>query len=474
MEKKNQTDQEIRVRIAPSPTGVPHIGVTRTALFNFLFAKHHHGKFIVRLEDTDRTRYLAESEEKIFQILTILGLKADEGPKEGGPYSPYIQSKRLDLYQKYADELLTKNWAYWCFCSPDRLEEMRKNQQKAGQLPKYDRYCLNLPQSEIEKKLKKEKNKVIRFKIPDSGQTSWNDLIHGKVAFQNQLLDDRVLLKSDGFPTYHLAVVVDDHLMEISHVLRGDEWISSTPIHLLLYQAFGWQRPEFGHLPIILGPDKAKLSKRHGAKSVIEYSDEGYLPEALINFMVLLGWNPKTNEEIFTLDQLIKIFDIKGINPTSPIFNLEKLQWFNREWIKRVSDRELGKKLENFVPKDWDRQTIEKLVPLAKERMTTLADFSSLVDYIFTSKTVISLTKKEKEFLANYILVLEKISDWKGEKLRKASEDFVQKTKKTKKEIFMLVRRAISGKDVTLPLFESMEILGKEETLKRIESAVKQ
>lgn len=456
----------VRVRIAPSPTGVPHIGTTRTALFNFLFARHHQGKFILRIEDTDRERFIPDSVPKILEILKFLGLFYDEGP--------YYQSKRLSLYQEFAQKLVSQKKAYLCFCTPQRLAEMRKSLQKKGLPPKYDRHCLNLSKTEINKKILAGIQHTIRLKIPDKGFTSWQDLVHGRITFKNSDLDDHILLKSDGWPTYHLAVVVDDYLMKITHVLRGDEWISSTPKHLILYQALGWKPPKFVHLPIVLGADKQKLSKRHGAKSVLEYRDEGYLKEALINFMALLGWSPKSDQEVFSLEELIKIFDVDGINPTSPIFNLEKLKWFNEQWIKKLSVGDLKKRLEHFVPKDWDGRKVTKLLPLAKERMKTLKDFSVLSDYIFAENIQTSLTPDEREVLSNFLSEIKTVNIWKQDKLREVSENFAKKAKLANKEFFMLIRKSLSGREVTLPLFESMEILGKDESLKRLGASVKQ
>jgi glutamyl-tRNA synthetase len=467
--------ENIKVRIAPSPTGVPHIGVTRTALFNFLFARHNQGKFILRIEDTDRERLIPESLPQILEILRFLDIVWDEGP--------YYQSERLSLYQEFAKKLVEQEKAYFCFCTLERLDEVRYAQQKKGLPPKYDRYCLNFSREEVNKKILEGIPNTVRLKIPDKGETSWKDLVHGKITFKNSDLDDHILLKSDGWPTYHLAVVVDDYLMKISHVLRGDEWISSTPKHLILYQALGWQPPEFGHLPIVLGPDKRKLSKRHGAKSVLEYRNEGYLKEALVNFMAFLGWSPPSSakatkgekeQEIFSLEELVEKFDIGDINPTSPIFNLEKLQWFNEQWIKKLPDRDLRKRLENFVPKIWDSEVIEELIPSAKERMRTLKDFAKLSGYIFTKKIKVSLRPKEIKILRGFLAEVKKIKIWRAEKLREMSENFAKKIGLSNKELFMSIRKAISGKEVTLPLFESMEILGREEILKRIESAIKQ
>jgi len=477
MDKKRD---EIRVRTAPSPTGIPHIGFLRTTLFNWLFAKHNGGKFILRIEDTDRERYVKEAVEEIIISLQILGLEPDEGPEIGGKFGPYVQSKRIDLYQKYAKNLVEKGYAYWCFCSTDRLEKMRADQQKKGQPLRYDGECLSLSKAEVQEKLKTSKDKVIRFKFPKEGKTSWCDLIHNEISFENKLLDDRVILKSDGFPTYHLAVVVDDHLMKISYVLRGDEWISSTPLHLLLYKAFGWPAPEFGHLPLILGPDGLKLSKRHGAKPVTEYIAEGYLSEALVNFMVFLGWNPKTDEEIFSKEELVKRFDLAGVNPTSPVFNIDKLNWFNGVYIRKISSEDLAKRINEFYGKKYDLAKIEKLIPLVKERIMTLSDFEKLSDFFFqdvkVSKELLEKFGGKEMAKANLEKAkaeLSKIGDWEEGKMEKELKAYVLKNKLKMIDFFMAIRVAISGKNITPPLFGSLVILGKSKTLERVNSAIK-
>lgn len=457
----------VRVRIGPSPTGVPHIGVTRTALFNYLFAKKSKGEFIVRIEDTDRQRFVPGTIETILEILEFLGLKADVGP--------IFQSKRLPIYQEHAKKLVDSGAAYFCFCATERLAKLRAELEKKGKPGKYDRRCLALSKTEVNKKIISQQKHVIRLKVPDGGKTSWRDLIHGKIEFENNLLDDSVLLKSDSFPTYHLAVVVDDHLMKITHVLRGDEWISSTPKHLILYDYFGWAPPEFGHLPIVLGQDRTKLSKRHGATSVLEYRDEGYLKEALINFMALLGWSPKTDEEIFSLEELIKNFDLKGINPTSPIFNLEKLNWFNKQWIMKLEDDDLVNRLDNFIPKKWDKDLVKKVIPLVRERITTLADFPDWTSFFFEEPRP-DFGKLGKNVIKDVINKLEanfhSLSNWNYLKIeevaRKAIKDIEPRV------AFEILRIATTGKKVGPPLFESLEILGKSKTLERIENAKKQ
>ncbi|HEY5601450.1 MAG TPA: glutamate--tRNA ligase, partial [Patescibacteria group bacterium] len=419
--------------IAPSPTGIPHIGNTRTALFNWLFARANNGKFIVRVEDTDRQRLVEGSLEKILEILEFLGLDWNEGPKVGGDFGPYIQSERKDLYQKYAKILVEKGMAY-------------------------------------------EDEGAVRFKVEKGKIWKWDDQVHGEISFKSDVLEDFVILKSDGFPTYHLAVVVDDNAMKISHVLRGDEWISSTPKHLMLYSKLGWKPPVFGHLPLILGPDKSKLSKRHGAQSVLDYRDEGYLAESLINFMALLGWSPKDNQEILSLEVLIKKFDLKDVNTTNPIFNRDKLDWFNRKWIKKLSNEDLYLRLQPFIPKDWDKNYVVASLDDAKERMTILPDFATFVKGEFERpKTVyvkrVAQKPEDKKFIKEYLSFLGNVEFISGN-LETKSLEFVKGSKLDLRSTFMLVRRIVLGADITLPLFSAFERMGKEEVLERLKNAI--
>jgi len=437
IDKITIVNKKVRVRIAPSPTGVPHIGNTRTALFNWLFVRHHHGEFVVRIEDTDRERLIPESQEKILEILEWLGLTWDEGPKVGGDFKPYIQSERVDIYKKHVDELIQKGVAY-------------------------------------------EDEGAVRFKIEKGRDISWVDLIHGEVKFKSDVVEDFVILKSDGFPTYHLASVVDDHLMEISHVLRGDEWVSSTPKHILLYEAFGWEPPEFGHLPLILGSDKAKLSKRHGAQSALEYRDLGYLPEALFNFLLLLGWAPIGEKEIFTAEEAIEAFDLDRINKTNPIFNLDKLNWFNGQYLRLLPDTELAEKLTNFIPKNWDKEDVKKLIPIVKDRLTTLGDFVSLVDWYFDSEIEIDnklligkdqTVNSTKKMLDAARKRMESLGVWNHDNLESSMRALASELNTKPGDLFMALRIALTGKTVTPPLFETMIVLGEDEVLKRTQYA---
>ncbi|MFQ5861251.1 MAG: glutamate--tRNA ligase, partial [Dehalococcoidia bacterium] len=386
--------QQVRVRYAPSPTGEPHIGNIRTALFNWLFARHHQGAFVVRIEDTDRERYVEGAVERILEGLRWLGLDWDEGPQVDGSYGPYVQSERKELYHRYAMELREQGYAYHCYCSPRRLEAMRREQQRQGRPPGYDRLCRDLSPEERQRSEAENATPVVRFKVPLSGETTFQDAIRGPVVFQNGLLDDFVVLKSDGFPTYHLASVVDDHLMEMSHVIRGEEWLSSTPRHVLLYEALEWEHPIFAHLPMILGPDRAKLSKRHGATSVLEYKEAGYLPDALVNFMALLGWSLDDRTELLLRGELVQHFSLERVSRSAAIFNQEKLQWMNGVYLRQMGQKELAERLIPFlerglppkVPRPLDRAYLRRIVPLVQERLKLLGDAVSLTGFFFVER----------------------------------------------------------------------------------------
>ncbi|MFH0943357.1 MAG: glutamate--tRNA ligase [Candidatus Beckwithbacteria bacterium] len=464
----------VRVRFAPSPTGIPHIGNTRTALFNYLFAKHHHGRFILRVEDTDQARLVPGSLEKILKILKIVGISWDEGP--------FIQSQRLDLYRQHALDLVKKGSAYYCFCPSERLASMRASQQKHHQLPKYDRHCLKLSTSKVESYLRQKLPYVIRLKVPATGETSWNDLIAKKISFQNQLLDDQVLLKSDGYPTYHLAVVVDDHLMNITHILRGVEWISSTPKHILLYQAFGWSVPEIGHFPVILGPDKAKLSKRHGAKSILDYQTEGYLPQALITFMAYLGWSYEDNSQLLTLDQLVKLFDLDHIHQTNAIFDIKKLDYFNAKLIRQTPAKTLVQLIKPHLKFKISQSELVKIIPLVQERLIKLTDINNLIDFFcqdikLDSKLLLNQSQlpasQIKTALFQVIKTYQALSAkfWRVKDLEALGYQLLDITGLNPRQLFMTIRVALTGKTATPPLFDIIAVLGKSTTIKRLKHA---
>ncbi len=461
---------EVRVRIAPSPTGVPHIGNTRTALYNYLFAKKNRGTFIVRIEDTDKKRSVSGSMEKILEILKFLNLNLDEGPGQNGRFGPYIQSARLPIYQKMARRLIDTGKAYYCFCRQERINDLRIEQRRHQEIPHYDRHCLRLTSSEIDQHLKNKEKYVIRLKVPKDRSIYLNDLVQGKVKFDSNIIDDQVLIKSDGFPTYHLAATVDDYLMKISHVIRGVEWLSSSPKHLLLYEAFGWQPPVFAHLPIILGPDKSKLSKRHGAKSALDYQAEGYLPEAIVNFMAFLGWSYKDNSDLLSMRDLIKLFTLTKVRRANPIFDLAKLDWFNSQWIKKLSDKELLSRMKPFLKINISDQTLLRLLPAIKNRIQRLTQLPEMLNFISISTGANKnlFNSQAKVWLSEIAKVLKLINNWQAQEIYMTLKKLIEQKGYTKKEFYVNLYLAIEGKENGLPVFDCMEVLGKTEVLRRI------
>ncbi|MFH0773639.1 MAG: glutamate--tRNA ligase [bacterium] len=474
----------IRTRIAPSPTGKDvHIGSVATALMNFAWAKKNGGQFIIRIEDTDQSRLVPGGEAKMLQTLQELGIVADESPVIGGPYAPYRQSERLDKYKKHAEELVTKGKAYYCTCTSERLSEMRTKQQAEKKVPKYDRYCLNR-QEEVKKEIAGGTKYVVRLLIPER-EIIFTDLIRGEVRFNSSNLDDQVLLKSDGFPTYHLGVVVDDHLMQITHVLRGEEWLPSTPKHIILYDAFGWEKPFFGHVSLLRNPDKSKLSKRKNPVWASEYIEKGIFPEALLNYLALMGWSHPEGKEIFDLREYINVFDIKDIQTTAPVFDVTKLEWMNGEYIRNSKLETLNSKIYKYIGDKYDSVVVEKSIPLIRERIKKLSDYLPLTEFLFKApdKYEIDLSSK-KEIFTNIYNVLDKIKNnnvpispdskfedvisWKAESIGYVLTQLAQESGLKNSEFFMMLRVAITGKKVSPPLNESMEIVGKDECLKRI------
>ena len=468
----------IRVRFAPSPTGFLHIGGLRTCFYNWLYAKQNEGKFILRIEDTDRERMVPKAVENLIQTLKTMGLDWDE---------LYTQSKRLKIYQKYAQELLEKGGAYYCFCSASELKEMRERQIAQKMAPQYDGRCRNLSKKEIETKIKNEQPYVIRLKVPKKDKGEFFDVIRGKIQIDLKNIDDQVLLKSDKWPTYHLANVVDDHLMNITHVIRGEEWLPSTIKHVLLYQFFGWKPPKFVHLPLLLNSDKSKLSKRQGDVAVEDYLDQGYLPQALLNFISLLGWNPGNDKEIFNTKNLIKNFSLKRIQKAGAIFNTEKLDWLNGYYIRQMSIDELTKKCIPYLEQsgimkkiknlDW----LKKIVSLEQERMKKINDIIDLGSYFWTenieynSQILIWKDTSQIEIKNNLIKteeILNKISEkeFKSENINKKVLSWA--SKKDKGPIYWPWRVALSGLEASPPPNDIAEILGKEKTIRRIEKAI--
>ncbi len=477
---------KVRTRFAPSPTGYLHVGGLRTALYNYLFAKKYKGKMILRIEDTDRTRFVEGAIENLIKTLHEVGLDYDEGPDKGGPFGPYVQSQRLELYRKHAQELIKKGHAYYCFCSPERLEKMRKEQITSGQQPKYDGTCRTLRQDQVEKRIKEGLPHVIRLKMPQKGETIFQDLIRGEVKFQNELIDDQILIKSDGFPTYHLANVIDDHYMQITHVIRGEEWLQSVPKHLELYHAFGWKPPQMAHLPLLLNPDRSKLSKRQGDVAVEDFLEKGYLPEALINFVALLGWNPGDDREFFTLDELVKEFSLERVNKAGAVFDIQKLNWMNSHYIRKMDEEKRIKFLEPFFQKAGydtsDPVRIKKIISGIYKKLSR-GDEIALQAAIFFQNQI---TIKEKEALevlqadsARVVLqkFLEKIKDLAKLDLQNFQSVMKEVQKETgikKQELWMPIRVALTGVTHGPELPVVIEVLGKEKIQKFVEHILKE
>jgi glutamyl-tRNA synthetase len=480
----------VRVRFAPSPTGYLHVGGLRTALYNFLFARKSGGKFILRIEDTDRARYVEGAVENLIDTLRWAGLNYDEGPAVGGEFGPYVQSERTDIYRKHVDILIGKKEAYRCFCTPERLEEMRKELQKQKLTAKYDRTCLRLSEKEIQDNIAAGKPFVVRMKVPDNATVQFSDIIRGDVEFSSDQIDDQVLLKSDGYPTYHLANVVDDHLMQISHVIRGEEWLSSTPKHVLLYQFFGWEMPKFAHLPLLLNPDRSKLSKRQGDVAVEDYRAKGYLKEALINFIALLGWNPGDDREIFTLEELEKEFSLEKVNKAGAIFNLEKLNWLNFQHLRRKASEEVLAMLKeqlssvNGQQSDMNFQVLTdeyllNIISAMRERVSFVGDFIEKSPYFFQAPKEYdpAVVKKRwkpesPKYLKELTTELFKLENPQKEDYEAALKRTAESLKIGNGELIHPLRLAVSGVGEGPGVYEIVSILGKEETVRRIDSAI--
>lgn len=458
----------IRTRIAPSPTGKDvHIGSVATALMNFAWAKKNGGQFIIRIEDTDQSRLVPGGEAKMLKTMQELGIVADESPLVGGTFAPYRQSERLTIYKKYALELVEKGSAYYCTCTSERLSEMRLKQQAEKKVPKYDRHCL-AHQDSIKKDIEAGAKYVIRLKIPEK-EIVFTDLIRGSVTFQSSSLDDQVLLKSDGFPTYHLGVVVDDHLMEITHVLRGEEWLPSTPKHIILYESFGWEPPFFGHVSLLRNPDKSKLSKRKNPVWASEYIERGIFPEALLNYLALMGWSHPEGKELFTLDEYVRVFDIKDIQTTAPVFDPIKLEWMNGMYIREMKAEKLNEKIVDFIGSGFDKSIVEKTIPLVRERLKKLSDYLPLCDFMFSKpKTYEVELGKYKDAIMNMRTIIQSIDQFSAEQIGLSMGECATALGMKNSEFFMVLRVAITGKKISPPLNESMEILGKEECLERL------
>jgi len=495
-----------RVRIAPSPTGDPHVGTAYIALFNKALALRTGGRFILRIEDTDRTRYVEGSERMIFESLRWLGLDPDEGPDAGGPFGPYRQSERSDVYRGAAARLLESGHAYPCFCPPERLAALRKEQEARKLQPGYDGLCRSIPGTVASQRMAAAEPFVIRLAVPHEGETTFEDALRGPVTIQNAQVDDQVLVKSDGLPTYHLANVVDDHEMQVTHVIRAEEWISSTPKHVLLYRAFGWEMPVFAHLPLLRNKDRSKISKRKNPTSLNWYREEGFLPEALLNFLGLMGYSmdrpggasaslpppippaerraepaaPAADErEVFTFEEFVADFDPKRLKTTGPVFDLQKLEWLNGEWIRRLGDEEVAARLERFFPGRYEPARLRQVVPLVRERLKRLKEFPEHAAIFFDplpdTKAAELAGKLEpaaaRAALERALAAIEGAEPFAAGPLEAATRAAAEALGMKPPELFMVLRVAVTGRRVSPPLFETMQVLGREETVARVRRA---
>jgi glutamyl-tRNA synthetase len=483
----------VRVRFAPSPTGHMHLGSARTALYDYLLARQTGGQFVLRIEDTDTKRYVPGAEQELMDGLHWLGLDWDEGPDKGGPYGPYRQSERKEIYQKYAKELIDSGHAYYCFCTPDRLSKVREDQQKRKEPPHYDGTCRNLSREEAEEKIKNGEKYVIRFKTPKEGSTTVHDVMRGEITVENHKLDDYILVKSDGWALYHLAAMVDDHLMKITHVIRGSEWLPTFPLHALLYRAFGWEEPEFVHLSVFLKPSgKGKMSKRESAELIKdgysifikELRQLGYLPEAVVNWTSLMGWSYDDHTEFFKLPDLVEKFNLEHLNPAPAAINFTKFDHFNGLHIRSLDDQDLANRVEPFFEEkgiDTNKETLIKIAPLIKERLGTLDEAVDMAGFFFkkdvepkydeliakglTAEQSAQAAESAYQLLTNFKTIDLNI-------VEPPMRELAEKMNLSVGQLFGILRVAVTGQKVSPPLFESMEIIGREEVLKRIKQAI--
>ncbi|MGI9324738.1 MAG: glutamate--tRNA ligase [Pseudomonadales bacterium] len=468
----------VRTRIAPSPTGDPHVGTAYMALFNWAFARHHGGQFLLRIEDTDAARSTAASESMILESLKWLGLSWDEGPDCGGDCGPYRQSERLAIYRDHVQQLIDEGNAFTCFCTPKRLNEMRAEQRERGETQRYDGRCLALNSAEIEARSSAGEAHVVRMRVPDTGVCSFTDELRGEIEIPYQQIDMQVLLKADGFPTYHLGVVVDDHLMGITHIIRGEEWLNSVPKHRLLYQYFGWEIPKLIHMPLLRNPDQSKLSKRKNPTSVNYYRHSGYLPEALLNYLGMMGWSMPDEREIFSIEEMAAALDIERVSLGGPIFDLQKLSWLNGQYIRALSDTEFVQKLQ-----DWalNAERLQELVPLLKERTGRFADLAPQADYLLGERRALVaedfehkslLPEQVAQVLHHYLQFLDELRSWERDELLNGAQVLAETLDLKLRDCLHPLFIAISGRTVALPLFDSMLFLGSDLTRVRCREAL--
>jgi len=486
----------VRVRFAPSPTGYVHIGGLRTALYNYLFAKKNNGTYLMRIEDTDRTRYVEGALENLITAMEWSGVQHEEGPfiedgeiVQSGDYGPYIQSERLDLYQKYIDQLIEDDKAYYCFCSKERLDSVREVQKAKGKITKYDGFCRGIDKEEAKKRVAAGEDHVVRLKLPPNKDIVFEDVVRGKVTVNTNDLDDQVLMKTDCFPTYHLAVIVDDYLMGITHIIRGEEWLPSTPKHVYLYEAFGWEAPKYVHLPNILNDERKKLSKRHGDVAVRDFRKKGYLPEGLVNYVALVGWTPDDNEEIMSMDELINKFSLDRVSKSSGVFDVKKLNWVNAHYIKALDLDELTKKcipyfIDGGVVKseavEEKYEWLKKITGIAQESMSYLAEITDYVDIFLGEKVTLedenAAEMLKLEHVPEMLEVFNRMvqeNELTDEFLGKIFKNVQKETGNKGKNLYMPIRIALTGQNHGPDMKATMSILGKELIEKRINYSIK-
>lgn len=475
---------KVRTRFAPSPTGYLHIGGVRTALYAWLYAKKHNGEFVLRIEDTDRERLVESACDIIYSTLKDCGLTYDEGPDAGGEYGPYIQSERKDIYLKYAEQLVEQGDAYYCFCTKERLAELKEEASKNGAVAKYDKHCAHIPLEEAKRRVAAGESYVIRQNIPTAGESSYDDMVYGTISVPMSDMEDNILIKSDGWPTYNLANVIDDHLMGITHVIRGIEYLSSTPKYNLLYDAFGWERPKYIHLPPVMKDKQHKLSKRNGDASYDDFINKGYLKEAIINYIALLGWSPGGEQEIFSLKELTQAFDLDGISKSPSIFDMEKLTWMNAQYISNLDKDEFLRRAKPYFDEalkgDFDRELIAELL---QPRLETLAEIpekiaflSEMPDYdieLYTHKKMKTNPEVSLPILKGLLPVMEEQEDYSVQALHDAVMEYIKSTGEKNGKILWPLRIAITGTRVTPGgAFEAAALLGKDETLRRLKLSI--
>jgi len=469
---------KVRVRMAPTPSGKLHLGTAHTALFNWFFAKHYQGKFVLRIDDSDPKRRQKEYEEDILESLKWLGVSWDEGPDIGGAYGPYRQSERMGRYWQYVERLLKEGKAYYCFCSPQELEKERKKMLAEGRAPKYLGKCRSLTKAQIERLKKQGRKGAVRLKV-NPGKVSFIDPSRGKVTVKAEEIGDFVIARADKSALLVTAATIDDHEMKITHTIRGEDYLNFVPRQILLFNALDFKPPVFAHLAFIYGPDGAKLSKRHGAVAVSDYKKEGYLPEALVNYLVLLGWSPKDDREILDIEEVIKLFDLQDVGEAGPRFDLKKLDWMNSVYIRKKSNKELLQLIKPFAPKKMADDLINQTIPLVKDRLRKLADYPGLVDFFMKRPKVpenLVLQKGEDEKMIKSQLAIsvrraEKVKTWQAENLEKVFRELAKENDWHVGKYFMVVRLCLTGKTATPPLFETMEVLGKRESIERLKKA---